>query len=132
MNYIETNKLIAQFMGGVLLNVHNGSDNETGVLVDYVHKVNYPDNQRYHSLDHLPYNKSWDWLMPVVVKINLIDDYNYTVIIKSMDVDIFSDKDAKMIVSGNSPHDACDLILSVYDSVVEFIQWYNKNKQTKY
>lgn len=69
----------------------------------------------------LQYNKSWDWLMPVVEKINNIDDifisihHNKTIIINTkLNEPIFiSEKNNSMI--GNT-----------YLSVVKFINMYNK------
>ena len=62
---IEGNKLIAEFMGG---NIRGNSTNE------YVWSASMPEfycNQMNanHHVSELKFHSSWDWLMPVVAKI---------------------------------------------------------------
>lgn len=73
------------------------------------------------------YHTSWNKLMLVVEKINLLDDYRYTVYIASMDTRIEDNHTGKIIVDINCKHSIDELIQSVYMAAVEFIQWYNEN-----
>ena len=62
----KTNKLIAEFMG------LNKKEFKSG-LINYYH-IDYHDyDNKYHwtwyEADELSYDASWDWLMPVVQKI---------------------------------------------------------------
>jgi hypothetical protein len=95
MNTQENNKLIAEFMQSI----------EDGLYLDglYFYEGRYYDT-------NMEFHKSWDWLMPVVEK---IEDY-------------LSDNVGKV-----GYFDEClisnDLDIR-YNAVVEFINQYNKNK----
>ena len=93
MSIMDSNKLIAEFMGVEY----------TGTRVK-------------------DYDTSWDWLMPVVEKINLLDDYRYTVYIASMDTKIVDNISGNVIVDIDCKHSVDELIQSVYEAVVEFIK----------
>lgn len=109
MNAQENNKMIAEFMG---LNIDNG------VQSDY--------------MEHeLKYHEDWNWLMPVVDKIESIDEelevfggnfikVSYSVQIENTSVTIWkhSDRfDSKRIIeiNGNTKREA------TYKAVIEFI-----------
>lgn len=135
MTTIESNILIAEFMGGRI----GGS----GIC-------HMPDGNKYFvkemtiSTDRvLKYNSSWDWLMPVVEKIEALKLGNVTINGKIIHFDC-----AVVEISNTF----CDIHLygadSVYKdlvrvrdqktkfnavcrAVIEFIQWYNEqNKQS--
>jgi hypothetical protein len=116
MTKIESNKLIAEFMGYDLskvldempLNKQGNFCNGNGDL----DKDGKPCYATYAP--SLQYNTSWDWLMPVVDKIEKTAYVN----IKGCAVDIST------IVSTNAP----SKIDAVYKAVVEFIKWHNQNK----
>ena len=116
----EGNKLIAEFMG------YNqdglGKWFKDGILISY-------------HFDYFKYHSSWDWLMPVVEK---IEKEGYEISISSQmeyinddtetywhqDCCISSDNQEIVNTTGKSK------INSVYAAVVQFIQWYNtQNKQ---
>lgn len=107
MNTIENNKLIAEFMG---IKTTNGI-----VFQD-------ANTNEFHTIK---YHESWDWLMPVVEKINLLDDYRYTVYIASMDTRIEDNITGDVVVDIDCKHSIDELIRSVYEAVVEFINQYN-------
>ena len=81
----------------------------------------YADNNHRTEQD-LAYHISWDWLMPVVEKINLLDDYRYTFLIASMDTQIVNNITNDVIVEVSCKHSVDELIKSVYEAVVEFIK----------
>tara|TARA_R110002020_G_scaffold70385_7_gene182657 strand:+ start:3045 stop:3365 length:321 start_codon:yes stop_codon:yes gene_type:complete len=104
----ENNKLIAEFMGYKFYNnlpqQRNGyqlpKDKGTAIYLAY-------------STSELQYHTSWDWLMPVVEKID----------------DMFGEDDS--VDNGiNRVHNAVLTfdINQVYGHVVDFINEYNKNK----
>jgi len=101
----NNNKLIAEFM-------QKGS--EGFELYDY--------NGKHYKLYELKFHLSWDWLMPVVEKINLLDDYRYTVYIASMDTRIEDNITGDVVVDINCKHSIDELRKSVYEAVVEFIK----------
>ncbi len=96
MNNQENNKMIAEFMGL--------APNECGV---------YQTKRGPYHLENLSYHISWDWLMPVVKKID----------------DLFGNTDEvdDMI---NVVHNAVLQfnIRTTHQAVIEFINEYNKNK----
>ena len=69
------------------------------------------------------YDTSWDWLMPVVEKIESFDGFSVRI-----------EGCAAYVVNGDSclliQNTNCTLskIEAVYDMCIQFIQWYNKNK----
>lgn len=96
MNTEDNNKMIAEFMG---LNIDNG------VQSDY--------------MEHeLKYHKDWNWLMPVVKKINQVcgyDDYNK------------SRLHLQRVLNDCINENAVG-IDEVHKAIVEFINQYNKTK----
>jgi hypothetical protein len=99
MNTLEGNKLIAEFM-------------------------EYPDLGTKGDFSYLKYHTSWDRLMPVVEKVNLLTRHNekvteyFTSELGSCDYMKYMLGDV-VVTSG---------ITDVFPEVVEFIKWYNENK----
>ena len=92
---IEGNKLIAEFMGGKVEQFVWRKYEPMGVsFAEQVHGL------QAHLLHDLEYHTSWDWLMPVVEKIEKIDEFPFA--------DLSTD------------------INSVWKAVIEFIQHYNQ------
>ena len=108
---INKNKLIAEFMG---LKEHKGS-------YYFINKEEWiPDVE-------LEYHKSWDWLMPVVEKIeNFIFDENnsYNVTIGSTNYCVIQDSNGNTIeiIKDNGK----SKLETTYQAVVEFINQHNK------
>jgi hypothetical protein len=105
MTTLEGNKLISSFMG-----LAGKTGNE------------YPIGIGWCTDEHMQYHSSWDWLMPVVEKIEAIensDDY---------EVDIFGNC---CEIGTNDNHSAVGKtkIEATWKAVVQFIQWYNQNKK---
>lgn len=103
----EGNKLIAEFMSIEFKDV--GYSNKMASI-----------NGGFYFANELKYHTSWDWLMPVVEKIeNLHDGY--------MLVEI---SDEKCYIGYGSFYQntatAETKIQAVYGAVVEFIKWYNQ------
>lgn len=108
---VENNKIIAEFMGWTPC---DSNDNTM--------YANPQDHSDVWSTDEMRYHTSWDWLMPVVEKINLLDDYRYTTYIASMDTRIEDNITGGVIVDVNCKHSVDELLQSVYQAVVEFIK----------
>ena len=117
----KDNKLIAEFMGGVLSPTPNlinlpqtrGDANIHSVKGSYV-----LPNGTYsvHRLNELKYHNSWDWLMPVVAKIVRDEDYqNYGVM-----------EYHNLWMMHNVPYGCID---EVYEAVVTFIKSFNTKKK---
>lgn len=115
MNTTKNNKLIAEFMGW-------GEDN--GFLFP-------PNDKSMNTIDgwyskDIPYHTSWDWLMPVVEKIEeisiddtnlIIKEHRYEFDMKHTQCEIYDRVRDCVVASG----DMGSKILSTYQSVVEFI-----------
>ncbi|MAN60483.1 MAG: hypothetical protein CMI60_00920 [Parvibaculum sp.] len=127
MNRTENNKLIAQFMG-LPTEVF-----KSGKVKYYYREFNsgmYDPETNWYEEHELSYNVSWDWLMPVVEKIEevFIDDSNliikehrYEFDMKYTQCEIYDHVRDCVVASG----DMGSKILSTYQSVVEFIKEYN-------
>ena len=109
---METNnKLIAEFLGYI----DNGCSEE-GFLIDP--KTNYDV-----CIDSLQFHTDWNWLIQVVEK---IESLGYSVNISSSMVYINGDN--SRIVSPFNIGFKITKIEAVYNACVEFIKWYNENK----
>ena len=95
---MKNNKLIAEFMR---LKKHN--------------KTEFLHNNLICSYKTMEYHTSWDWLMPVVEKINW---HGYPL---------------EGLNLANNVYCACGMakIELIYKAVIEFIKWYNKQKTSK-
>lgn len=135
---LEGNKLIAEWLGYEIDSLAEEDEPERYYVYDHIECIAdgvdywetfdqdwtswlYPDQMKFHS--------DWNWLMPVVEKIikeYMTDYYNeYDMgIPNSYYVAIGSDgKYSSQGISKNS------LIEATWLSVIEFIKWYNKNKE---
>lgn len=133
METIEGNKLIAAFDGWALpiggfahaFNGHNKNDKDSSrrnSLIGFEDCVKIEDTQ-YHT--------SWDWLMPVVEKIESCFDDVLIVRIndKRCTVELDTQEAMRLDENFNVPDcysGFCDTkIQAVYSTVTQFIQWYN-------
>jgi hypothetical protein len=101
MNTQESNKMIAEFMGL--------APNECGV---------YQTKRGPYHLENLSYHLSWDWLMPVIRKINEVSKYD----------DYCKDRLHLQRMLDECINENTIGRLEVYNAVVEFINQYNKTK----
>ena len=132
---IEGNKLIAEFMG--IKEVQSSYDSygqltpiwytKNDVFKSNVYSV--PNKSFAEFLKKAKYSSSWDWLMPVVEKIN--KDYVFDVsrnYVRIYDINDYNEQDDTIYVIYQFLCDDKKLIDLVWLGVVEFIKWYNKNK----
>jgi len=113
MNIPQDNKLIAEFMGWEKAG--------PGIPTGYFNSHN-----DYFDYEDLQFHSSWDWLMPVIVKIaddtafELVSGYDYS-------------------YWNNMGHKAMDKefggygngIEAIHEAVVEFIKWHNEQHKDK-
>lgn len=111
MDIDENNRIIAEFMGDIT------SLND---------EVSFNKNC---SVNELQYHTSWDWLMPVVEKIESIifdENNSFNVTIGSSIYCVIQDSNGECY---DMTYDGEESKLAVvYKAVVEFIKWYNTNK----
>jgi len=115
---MNQNKRIAEFMGLVVSDSANyTSELHTNVDVD------------------LKYHTSWDWLMPVVEKINLTtDEWGNTNDFTIGNGFVWVDPHIgdRIFFSGNNPEDKKEPMISkVYRGAVKFIEQYNNNTKPR-
>lgn len=115
---MKDNKLIAEFMG--LENPFNGITDAT--LYRYKSVDEKGEFQFDIELHEMRYHLSWDWLMPVVEKIERDERY---------DVDILQygtriTDNQKEIVNNIADISFDKKIEHTYDAIVKFIQYYQK------
>lgn len=115
----EKNKMIAEFMGLEL------EETLSGKMVYARHECTNPNKENdckteFYEANELLYHFSFDWLMPVVEKIEKTNDGTIEIFSKNM-----------VRISFNKTSVVCftnDLIGNTYEAVLLFIEWYNENK----
>ena len=116
----ENNKLIAEFMGyNHIMSVEYKIPRHNR-MVPFQHAIKWEFFwSDFFKYDELKFHESWDWLMPVVEK---IESLNYRVSITEFATNI-NDERLKISQWQNS-----DKMINTYKAVIEFIQWHNQNK----
>jgi hypothetical protein len=125
MNTQENNKMIAEFMG---LIIRDKDGNLPTSSQQYKLFVEEEWDKLYlaspYSPNGLDYHEYWDWLMPVVEKIESLG-YEFFIVEDRVEVSHNTDHSIETIIDltfGGSK------IGATYQGVVEFINQYNKNK----
>lgn len=114
----DGSKLISIFLDWrqTLITIRNGDGSlkptNTGVIVPF---ENY--NVRFFS--ELKFHTSWDWLMPVLVKITELAHENPK--IKG-----YLENGTYLLWHTGDIHVGCNNIMGAFEEVVSFIEWYNK------
>lgn len=135
---MDNNRLIAEFMGVELVDTNFPSDGYWFDLMspmfdnsNYTEWADMNEGKIRVPISALCYNDSWDWLMPVVEKIESLElNGNYFFIeISKEKVHIKYFRDGEEFdnifcyyYNSRSKFD------TVYIAVVEFIKWYNEQK----
>lgn len=124
MKTTESNKLIAEFMPNMMDGANSLYDPDIEQWLD--------DDGEYYIDEELRYHTSWDWLMPVVEKIEDIyceETSTETVGYHLYDVEI---RQNVTIIHGTDIEETVgDKLFNTYNAVVEFIKWYNEIKLLK-
>ena len=126
---MRDNILIAEFMGGIPSSVPNLINLPQTVGESSLFCVKGSDGlpsgtYKVERLNELKYNTSWDWLMPVVEKIESLG-YEFFIVEDRIKIAHNTDHSTETIIDftlGGSKRDA------TYQAVVEFIKWYNEQK----
>ena len=134
MNIMKWNKIIAEFMGYKLMPCNNGKAWDIGKSIPSKDHL-LPIQGVLHTGNELKFYTSWDWLMPVVEKIEMISKYDIQSIYDERSEfmgwypDIFSMYPKDNICDFLSDLRFKTKLEATYKAVVEFIKWYNQNKE---
>lgn len=139
MNTTENNILIAEFMGARIEEENNrfivyNWDNKNYRPLKVIQSTPFSWNEtKENTLDNIyknlvnpnygswgKFHSSWDWLMPVVEK---IEGIGFTINITTCTVYINNFEDSFKQIIGTS--DSYSKIEAVYNAVIEFIKFYN-------
>lgn len=130
---IEGNKLISIFLWGEQGNpIDRYPEWYIGEDLPYCDEDGYYQNVGAMlpiTLEIAQFHSSWDWLMPVVVKINTLAINNFGIpdfTIHSNQSFVY-DSDSNEYFVNYIPQKGT-LIDSIWLTVIEFIKWYNQNK----
>lgn len=113
MNTIENNKLIAKFIGSDFIN--------NNIMINRLPKYFLNNSDSYNC-----FHNSWDWLMPVVEKIEDLDNCQVDICFDWCRIGYkgyLFNIDTRNFLKGKTKIEA------VYFACIQFIKWYNENKQ---
>lgn len=114
---IEGNKLIAEFLNAPF--DWDAIGQETAWI-----KLPNKELSSWARCVDLKYHSSWDWLMPVVEKIESLGRFSFEIDLNSAHVyEMDFDKSELTIEAHENSK-----IASTWLAVVEFINWFNQNK----
>lgn len=108
----EKNRMIAEFIG----HVRSGFNGEL---------VFNTETREEFEVEQLKYHTSWDWLMPVVEKIEIL---GYHVETTTTLIGIRNPKHNKDFYVVGVNIENLSKIEASYNAVIQFIEWYNENK----
>lgn len=114
----EGNILIAEFLGFT---------ESEGIHVPPIYVTEYYRSSLYFTTLELKFSYSWDWLMPVIDKIETLKDESglfYEVCIAGKEAFIHCESD-----SITKSYYKEFKIESVYLAIIEFIKWYNEQSK---
>ena len=122
------NKLIAEFMGAVGTPKYNPTEWDVYITGGLDVDSDNENAQHFYTPDEMKYHTSWDWLMPVVEKINLTtDEWGNTNDFTIGNGFVWVDPHIgdRIFFSGNNPEDKKEPMISkVYRGAVKFIEQY--------
>ena len=133
----EVNTLIAMFMGGSVLREEEYELPHGSRGYVMIRHWSLPTRVPLRDFDnagigHFNYNLSWDWLMPVIRKINSLDKGTQFAIFKTY-VSCTVEKGGKFYKDFSFSHaeyitDEQNDLQAAYKLVFKFVKWYNENK----
>ncbi len=126
------NKLISEFIGELYEKGYiNQFATEEDNVKENMYNIYYEPYRFY--LAHAKFHSSWDWLMPVIDKINeLGKEVNFTLHKTYYSCSVAKVKNSKMYKSFNFAHSEIKYkgreIEGAFLLVGKFLTWYNENK----
>lgn len=136
----SNNNLIANFMGGYIVEerdyeMPHGSQSSVSVN-KWIKPIGVPSWASFADIGHFEYHSSWDWLMPVIRKINgMGKEFQFTIFKTYVSCTVekggkfykdFSFSHAEYITEEQSD------ITAAFNLVIKFIEWHNQiNNKTQ-
>lgn len=117
----ENNKLIAEFIG---LSSEGNCYVSENIMFD---PILNEYNEGYIGKERMLFHNSWDWLMPVVEKIESLD-FVVTTKLNSCFIKEFEHEINNKAIWRGKHHSKTSKIEATYKAVIDFINWYNKQK----
>ena len=121
---VDGNRLIAEFMGKKLQ-----KGNFWSKMLGYADEFIIINGEPKWSLSDIPYNSSYDWLMPVVEKIEKLGistNIHYFAGIKKHSYGMTTITYDSICSEYDLTNYSDSKIEAIYNSVIKFIKWYNK------
>lgn len=117
-NIAENSKLITIFLDWqhTLITIRN-SDGSLGPT--YTGVISPFDYYNAKSFSDLKFHTSWDWLMPVLVKMTELAHNNQK-------IREYLENGTYLLWYGAEIHVGCNNITATFEEVVSFVEWYNK------
>lgn len=129
MNTTEGNKMIAEFMGMVFLHTHidsHGYEQYGYSMPDQLSMQVYGYKGATCYLDE-QFTKSWDWLMPVIERIESMDFETYIGYAKCL----ITRGDDEVKFWGYTTKGDRYKLEAVYSAVIQFITYFNQTNPVK-
>lgn len=118
------NKLIAEFLDYEI----GGTAGDTDEVLTYHLPDNHPTHTGMIDANDLLFHTSWDWLMPVVEKIERDHVIQFEVIMYSSSIAINKWNPTNRTYD-TFIYEVGNKIQATYKSVIEFIKFYNENQK---
>jgi hypothetical protein len=131
----ENNRLIAEFMGYEVIDyqhnkyrpIYNGNKNAktVGELKNLWGGLDLQFTGRFTECIDYPFNSDWNYLMPII---RMIEVLGYEVLIGRISCQTNKILDRENTISCIVCGDSSRKIEITYDAVIQFIKWYNNQK----
>lgn len=129
---LDGNRLIAEFMGYQMAIAKKDEPHFVGKGITcrsgFGESVYFKNEDEYKNFMNPKYHSSWDWLMPVVEKIENIKDtsgnYQFSFDLgRDFCIIRYNDLSGNPIVASSEQDNK---LLSIWQAIVKFIQWYTQ------
>lgn len=125
MNIQQNNKLIAEFMG-VFDNIRETEDIYSWNDAPFFYTTENSKEKVIENISkYVKYLYSWDWIMPVVYKIEDLG-YDFVMSTNYVIIELEDEEEKDILVEGIFRKIRIDF---VYIACVEFIKWYTKKNK---
>jgi hypothetical protein len=127
---MENNKIIAEFLEANPFKEFVNRDIYSYEMYGIIESIGEGEYEKHFYLpEEMLFHSDWNWLMEVVQRINITEDYRFSIQINTMDVYIHDAKNNNYIFKSGADWQPNELKKSVYEAVGYFIKWYNNQEK---